>query len=387
MAKEHKINGIGQVAKKEQKSQKLTYAGECLYRNGIGTYFALVKVGSKQIKRSLKTNDRQTANRRRDEFRQKAARMHGCEMRDVRFVELAELWMESIKGGLKKKSFERRQAALTGLTPSFTNCLMRAIGHTEIEKWSNSRGAKIKARTYNIELETLKLIFSYAKTRGIILDDPTEIFKRRKQKRAVVEMPSKADFETIISEMRASKWSITSGAADFCEFLAYSGMRVGEAREVRYGDVNLQSGKLLITGGEYGVKNQQERVIPLFPPLRELIVRMIAERGGAVNPNAKLFSIISPRGALLAAFKRAAVKRFTVHALRHFFASNALEVGMNFNVVAKWLGHSDGGALVARVYGHLRDEFNDVMAQRMNYQAVKAEPLGELPAPENTVAA
>ena len=386
MAKEHKINGIGQVAKKEQKSQKLTYAGECLYRNGIGTYFALVKVGSKQIKRSLKTNDLQTAKRRRDEFRQKAARMHGCEMRDVRFVELAEMWMESIKGELKKKSYERRQAALTGLTPSF-NCLMRAVGHREIESWSKRRGAKIKARTYNIELETLKLIFAYAKLRGIILDDPTETYKRRKQKGAVVAVPSKADFESIVSEMRSSSLSVTSGAADFVEFLAYSGMRVGEAREVRFRDVSLTRGKLQITGGEYGTKNHEPREIPLFPPLRALIVRMIAERGGAVNPNAKLFSIISPRGALLAAFKRAAVKRFTVHALRHFFASNALEVGMNFNVVAKWLGHSDGGALVARVYGHLRDEFNDVMAQRMNYQAVKAEPLGELPAPENAVAA
>lgn len=381
MAKERKIKENERVANKEQKSQELNRVGECLYRNGIGAYFALVKVRGKQIKRSLRTNEGPTAKRRLAEFRQRADRMHGCEMRDVRFVELAEMWMDNIKGALKKKSFERRQAALAGLSPYY-NCSMRAIGHAEIETWSKRRGSKISARTYNIELETLKLIFSYAKTRGVILDDATEAFKRRKQKRAVVEMPSKADFEGIVSEMRSSAWSVTSGAADFVEFLAYSGMRVGEAREVRFRDVNFIRGKVLITGGAYGTKNHKEREIPLFPPLRALIARMTDERGGEANPNAKLFSIISPRGALLAAFKRAAVKRFTVHALRHFFASNAVELGINFKVIADWLGHSDGGSLVARVYGHLRKEFSDEMAQRMNYQAVKGESLTEAPPPE-----
>jgi len=38
-----------------QKSQQLNRVGECLYRNGRKTYFALIKVSGKQIKRSLKT--------------------------------------------------------------------------------------------------------------------------------------------------------------------------------------------------------------------------------------------------------------------------------------------------------------------------------------------
>lgn len=35
----------------------LTKVAKCLYRNGHGTYFALLKVRGKQIKRSLKTGD------------------------------------------------------------------------------------------------------------------------------------------------------------------------------------------------------------------------------------------------------------------------------------------------------------------------------------------
>lgn len=364
----------GEKEVKEQKSQALTKVGECLYRNGIGTYFALVKVRGKQIKRSLKTNDPTLAKRRLADFRLRAERMHGSAMRDVRFEEFAEMWLESIEGELKSKSFDRRKVALVGLMPSFQGRMMRSIGHAEIEDWRRRRGTKISARSHNIELETLKLIFAHAKPRGIILDDPTEDFSRRKQNRPVVEMPSKAEFVSIVRELRASGWAVTSGAADFVEFLAYSGTRVGEAREVRFRDVSFERGKLLITGGEYGTKNHKQREIPLFPPVRELVLRMIAARGGEVSPDARLFLTSSPRGGLEAACKRAAVKRHSVHSLRHFFASNAIEAGVHFKVIAEWLGHSDGGSLVARVYGHLRDEFSDEMARRMSFQAVASEP-------------
>jgi hypothetical protein len=38
--------------------------------------------------------------------------------------------------------------------------------------------------------------------------------------------------------------------------------------------------------------------------------------------------------------------------MRHFFVSNALEKGMDFKTVAAWVGHKDGGLLVAKTCGH-----------------------------------
>jgi len=34
--------------------------------------------------------------------------------------------------------------------------------------------------------------------------------------------------------------------------------------------------------------------------------------------------------------------------MRHFFCSNAIEIGVDFKTIAYWLGHTDGGVLVAR---------------------------------------
>ncbi len=74
------------------------------YRNHRGLYFALVKVGGKQIKRSLRTNDRQMANRLLAKFREKAERLDGSSQRDVRFDELSDQWLASIRSGIKASS-------------------------------------------------------------------------------------------------------------------------------------------------------------------------------------------------------------------------------------------------------------------------------------------
>jgi len=345
------------------KSQTLNRVGECLYRNGHKTYFALIKVRGKQIRRSLKTTDLAIARRKLNEFRAKAERLYGNENRNIRFEEVTDQWMESIKTGLKPKSWDRRRVAIVGLTPFFNGLPVKSIGYQEIDEWRRRRGSILSSRTHNIELETLKLLLKYACNRGILLDNHAEKFRRRKESKPVVRVPTKEEFSALVFELNSSPKAIASGAAAMVEFLAYSGMRVGEAREVRFRDINLEPlpvGRVLITGGISGTKNHEERVIPLFPKLREVIQRII-DNAGDISPDSKLFNTLSPRDAMENAFQRLGVKGFSVHALRHYFASNAIERGINFQVIADWLGHKNGGVLVAKTYGHLRPE----LAERM----------------------
>ena len=357
--------GMNQMPKKSQEFNKVA---ECLYRNGNRLYYALVKVNGKQIRRSLKTTDLAIAKRRLVEFRAKAERLDGEENRNIRFEELADEWLASIKSGLKPKSYDRRRVALVGLTPFFRGTSVKAIGFAEIDAWKRKRGATVSARSHNIELETLKLILRYAVDRGIVLENAAEKHKRRKQPKSIIELPSHAEFRSLVKTLREAPLAVASGATAMVEFLAYSGMRVGEAREVRFEDVNIEVGSVLITGGELGTKNHQERVIPLFPNLRNLLVRLIAAHD-STDMSERIFDIASPRGAMKLACKRAGLKQFSVHSLRHFFASNAIESGINFKVISDWLGHSDGGTLVAKTYGHLRAEYSTAMAEKMSFEA------------------
>ena len=257
---------------------------------------------------------------------------------------------------------------MIGLTPSFKGMAIKNIGFAEIDEWKRNRGSKISARSHNIELETLKILLRYACDRGILLDNRASDFKRRKQPKVVADMPSMAQFQALVKSLRESPKAVASGAADMVEFLAYSGMRVGEAREVRFRDVNFDLNTVLITGGELGTKNHEERTIPLFPNLQSLIKRIQGARKSA-GKNDVIFEIISPRGAIILACKRTGLPVFTVHSLRHFFCSNAIEAGIDFKAIAAWLGHKDGGVLVAKTYGHLRAEHSTAMAKRMIFNA------------------
>jgi integrase len=54
------------------------------------------------------------------------------------------------------------------------------------------------------------------------------------------------------------------------------------------------------------------------------------------------------------------------HDLRHFFASQYVMAGVDFTTIASRLGHSDGGVLVGKVYGHLADEHKRRMADNLS---------------------
>ena len=362
------------------KSQELKRVGECLYRNGNKVYYALIRVNGKQVRRALKTTDLGITKRRLAEFRAKAECLEGDENRHIRFEDLADLWLASIKSGLKPKSYDRRRVAVVGLNPFFRGMAVKSIGFAEVDEWKRIRGAKVSARTHNIELESLKILLRYACDRGILLDNASETFKRRKQPKSIVDLPSRPEFQTLVKTLREAPLSVASGATAMVEFLAYSGMRVGEAREVRFRDVNLELGSVLVTGGELGTKNHQERSIPLFPSLRNLFVRIVKARP-VTDSNARIFDIASPRRAMQLACTRAGLKQFSVHSLRHFFASNAIESSINFKVISEWLGHSDGGILVAKTYGHMPAEYSVAMAQKMSFEALTDAPQASSPEP------
>ena len=41
--------------------------------------------------------------------------------------------------------------------------------------------------------------------------------------------------------------------------------------------------------------------------------------------------------------------------------------GLDFMTIASWLGHSDGGILVGKVYGHLADTHKKAAAQKLSF--------------------
>jgi integrase len=344
-----------------------------LYRDAAGRYYLLVKRAGKQFRRSLKTSDPALAKRRLRDFQDRAGRLASDGTgSSVRFDDLANRWLDAKRPELKASSAARRATALKALLPFFGGRLVRAIGAKETEAWKIKRGSTISARTWNIEVETLKQIFAYAKdVLRIVLDNPADNLKRKKEPKAGIVIPSKEQFRALLNELRSGHRS-TGEAADLVEFLAYSGCRVAEARGIRWRDINDRLGTVLITGGEIGTKNLEARTIPLFAPLARLVASMRSRKGSATR-DAFLFEIENARLQMIRACERLGLPRFGHHTMRHFFCSNAIEAGCDFKVIADWLGHKDGGVLVAMTYGHLRHEHSAAMARRITFDAAERE--------------
>lgn len=343
---------------------------ECLYRHTpSGNYYALVKRAGKQIRRSLKTKDRKIAERKLSDFRRKVTRLSDTTAAGkILFSEIASRWLETLRAHLKPSSFTRRETSVTNLNSVMGSTTLRNVTAGVCQEWARVRGNGLAASTYNNELETLWLVLDYARREGMLLDNPADELPRRKLPKSPPLVPSKEQFALFVQTLRDRDARRTE-AALLVELLAYSGARLREATGMRWRDVNFATKLFTVTGGERGTKNHEARVVPLFPALEALLERLRASRNPEPASDDFVITIASAKRSMEHACKKANLPDFTHHTLRHYFVSNAIEAGVDFKTIAAWVGHKDGGLLVAKTYGHLRDAHSHEMAKRMTFSA------------------
>lgn len=342
---------------------------ENLYRNENGTYYVKFKKDGKQYKQSLDTHDRSKANRELAAFIEKIENKTE-EKEDVLFTALADEWLATIKPRLKDKSYTRRVSSVNQLKPAFTGKKLRDIIHADLAKWEAARSG-VSNRTFNVDRETLRIVFEYAvTTRGILSKNPIDkkSMPKRKERKAVIVPPTKEQFEKLLEAIRHNKY--TRGALEYVEMLAYTGMRYQELNSLVWRDVDFSNDRLLITGGEYGTKNHSQRSVPLFAPVKAVLERILdGKKPSDMPPTASVLKQKSARTAMKTACELIGLPEtaFTHHDLRHFFCTNAIEKNIADHVIAAWLGHKDGGILVKKTYGHLRQGHSTEMAKLMDY--------------------
>jgi integrase len=347
------------------------WVAENLYRlESSGGYYALLKRGDKQFRRSLRTKDRKLAERRLAELRDRVGGLVIGEEGRQTFDEVAKRWMTVTSHTLKPSSALRRDLCIRSLSPFFTGLPIRNIQRQQCERWLTQRGQNLAPMTMNRELELMRSVFGYAAKLGLILKNPAEDLKRRKVVQAQIQIPSRKQLQKLIAAIRESDGRPDSQrkakpGADLVELLTYSGCRLNEATSLHWADVDFKKNTVTITGGDRGTKNHEARTIPMTEALRTLLRRLRDER--APQPNDPISQIDSAKKCLQTACRRLGYQQFTHHDFRHFFATTCIESGVDIPTVSRWLGHKDGGALAMRVYGHLRAEHSAAMITRVHF--------------------
>jgi integrase len=341
---------------------------ENLYRlESSGGYYALIKKGGKQFRRSLKTKDRKLADRRLKELKEQIGCLSLTVDAKLGFEAVANRWLESIKHTLASGTIEQREIRIRNLAPFFKGTPLRNITPFQCERWAVERGAKLATQTFVHELETMRNVFSYAQKHGLILSSPATTIKRPKVSFSKAVIPTREQFVKLVAQIRQSDVHAdtqrkSKAGANLIEFLAFSGARIGEARAVVWDDVKFQSNMIWL----HGTKSEDsDRLIPMTAALREFLLRLKGE--SSEIPHGKILTTDSAKKCLATACKKLIFPKFTHHDFRHFFATTCIESGVDIPTVSRWLGHSDGGALAMRVYGHLQVEHSLAMSKRVNF--------------------
>lgn len=184
----------------------------------------------------------------------------------------------------------------------------------------------------------------------------------------------------------------------FTLFMGVAGLRIGEARELRRHDLDLDTGLIYVSRGVTGEGRKRvvstpktaksRRPIPLAPQLVEAFKEHL-EAQGKRPQNALVFPSSTGadwyinestyRGHLKKACETLGIPRITAHDLRHTAASLALQVeGINAKDVQDLLGHTTSHMTMH--YAHTFDTqqqriANGVAAAVLNAPALNVTPL------------
>jgi integrase len=349
-------------------------------------YYARVKVGGRQRCVSLGTGTFSVAKLRLGEAEKemrassppRAPGRKNPETSVGRFIN-AFLDRTRLDPALAPNSRLRREITIKAIVktwPGLPNLDARKVTPTDCQSWAARaysegtgfvapnariirRGMSVSA--YNKCVDVLRTVLEIARDEGVVYKNPAASLSKRPTRRKRLDLPSSDQFQAIVRSVSTTRARRSKDCADMVRFLAYSGARLREATALRWSDFDLSRNRLTIAGTKTAAS---DRTVPIFPPLAALVAEMRARRG-AEAPDSRILRVKECLGYLKSACRRVGVKALTHHDLRHLFATSCIESGVDVPTVSRWLGHSDGGALAMKTYGHLRQEHSDAQAAKV----------------------
>jgi len=340
-----------------------------------GTYYCRLKLKGKTIRASLETDILTTARDRLPlklaELRKPKAEVGTFASGRVHFE--AETRNKHELAELSRVYRLRCVDRILRSWPGLDNRRVDTITKADCEAWAKRYADKYAPQFFNNSINVLREILSMA---GLGRDaNPAYKIKRRGIPRKPLNLPTADQFNQLLTAIETSGAAQARDCADLTRFLAFSGCRLSEARQALWRDVDWKNNELTIHCLKRRATSDEvrSRAIPLVPAMRQFLTQLHA--GQQPKPQDNICRVFECQGALTRACKIVGCARLTHHSLRHLFATFCIEAGIDVPSVSKWLGHSDGGALAMRIYGHLRREHSQLMAQRVTF--------GALPEPDN----
>ena len=137
-------------------------------------------------------------------------------------------------------------------------------------------------------------MFDEAISTGARFNNPAAGLSRVKVRAKRLALPSREEFLRFVEEIRTAGARQSKDCANLVKFLAYSGVRIGEARFVTWADTNFGRRELHVRGDpETATKNGETRYVPMIPELEQMLTELRSQRANE-PPTA---TVMSPESA------------------------------------------------------------------------------------------
>lgn len=341
-----------------------------------GTYFARFKIGRKLIRKSLETTVFSVAKQRLPdkirEFRARHESVKAFANGKMTVGDAAHAYEAKVdaSASLKPRSKDYYKLVLGFVERSWPTLFetdVRKVSERDCEQWLAGFQKAYAPSVVNNAIGVLRAVFQEAIGAGARFNNPAGGLSRMKVRGKRLELPSREEFLRFVETIRTAGARQSKDCANLVRFLAYSGVRIGEAENVTWADVNFHRHELHVRGDkDTATKNGETRLIPMIPELERMLTELRAERADE-PPNSTVMRVFECQNSMTHAAEKVGMKRITHHDLRHLFATICIESGVDIPTVSRWLGHKDGGALCMKTYGHLRQEHSFAQAQRVSF--------------------
>ena len=388
------------------KNCKLIKEDECLYRKSdSGLILARLWVNGKQTWRSTKTDNLTKARKWLEKWKgEQWALKNGIELTGVvlhhKRTTVNELIADYVESGHLTRTMQKKSACTIKNETGFLRPLrayfggMQAAGITlaECDKyfdWRKSGGyvaefklrgkSKVKRtrggkRVVDMELGILSNVFSLAVRRGKLRANPLTSRGRYTSAADVRHCrdcaPTPEHLQRIADWLRAGE---EHDVADLICFLAYSGLRIGEALPLDWEAVDWHKNLINVTREKRGVTPW----VSIQPEMEKLLREMKARsRSYLLFPSP--FNPETPRKSnpinrrIKAACVALGVRHVTPHGLRSYFVTQARQSGVGDGEIAKLIGDKSGAAIIASTYGDYRNDHLLEAARRIRLTAANS---------------